>query len=135
LLLRAWLSMVTRLTVPMDSKNLRMRFTLALAEILVGHTIGDPSPIRALFVPVPRKIVARRARLRSAVFEEDATGITMLRSVGLTAAAWIAAATRPPPWIAIAVPIWMPVRLADTHATNSSSAVATDEKPEQRSPI
>src|SRR5882762_7302019 len=37
LLLRAWLSMVTRLTVPIDPKNLRMRLTLAPAAMLIGH--------------------------------------------------------------------------------------------------
>src|SRR5229473_3508389 len=37
LLLRAWLSMVTRLTEPIDPKNLRMRPTSDSADIINGH--------------------------------------------------------------------------------------------------
>src|SRR5712671_1569164 len=43
LLLRAWLSMVTRLTEPIDPKNLRMRPAPASADVISGHHYQNPS--------------------------------------------------------------------------------------------
>src|SRR5712671_4382616 len=43
LLLRAWLSITTWLTEPIDPKNLRMRPTPASADVISGHHYQNPS--------------------------------------------------------------------------------------------